>query len=100
MSWDQPACASEVVVVVSLLKLFISRVSDVDLKEKPTYMAWMRWLGSTSALTVIAFFLWLVTSIAICPGLTSGMTIGLIQLVFVLLVGSLALKWMSSQYIV
>jgi hypothetical protein len=100
VSWDQPACASEVVVVVSFLRLFISRVFDVDLKEKPTYMAWMRWLGSTSALTVIAFFLWLVTSIAICPSLSSGMTIGLIQLVFVLLVGSLALKWMSSQYIV
>jgi hypothetical protein len=99
-SWDQPVCASEVVLVLVLLKYLVGTLTEVDLRRHPGHLAWVRSLASSSVLTLIAFFSWIIVSIAVCPYLPSAMTIAVIQFIFVIIVGVLAMKWISSQYIV
>jgi hypothetical protein len=99
-TWDQPITSVEYAFVLWFLKRAILVVTKVDVQQHPDRFAWIRELGSVSVLLPLCFLFWLFTSISVCPSLHSGSTIFVIQLVFALVVGLMAIKWIGSQYIV
>ena len=100
VSWDQPVCASESKLMICWLQALITAVTHHDLRKKPTVHAWVRSFASYSSLTVIAFSIWMTVSLSVCPSMQSGARIAVIQFLFVVVVGLLAVKWITSQYIV
>jgi hypothetical protein len=100
VAWDQPVCANEIAWAVKLLRNLVGQVSGADLKRKPAHLAWLRSFASVTVLIAAVFFAWMFVSIVVCPDMDSAMAIGAVQFIFMVLMGLLAMKWVSSQYIV
>lgn len=100
ITWDRPATASEYVVLIELLKKVILILAGVDVEKEPAKYAWVRELGSVSVVTPAAFVAWMYVSVSLCPSIQSGWTVAAIQLLFVVAVGLMGIKWVASQYIV
>ena len=98
VAWDQPVCANEVAGFLVLLRFVVSQISGEDLRRNPKHAAWIRAFSSVSVLTLITFFAWVIVSAGVCPYMRSGIAIGGTQLIFVILVGLLVMKWISAQY--
>lgn len=100
ITWDRPATASEYVVLIELLKKVILILTEVDVEIEPSKYAWVRELGSVCVVTPAALVAWMYVSVSLCPSIESGWTVAAVQLLFVVSVGLMGIKWLASQYIV